>query len=213
MPVTWKPVLRKVCGIARPSDAEQAVRAGANAVGMIFYPPSPRAVTAAKAAQILAVVPAAVRRVGVFVDEPPEAIAAAVRQAGLSVVQLHGAENPDRCAAVRRALGPGVEVWKALRVGDGFDAAGLDGFAVDAFLLDTARGAAYGGTGETFPWSAAVEAKRYGKIVLAGGLHGGNVAEAVRLMRPWGVDASSLLERRPGVKDPAKVARFLDAAQ
>lgn len=205
--------MRKVCGIARPSDAEQAVRAGANAVGMIFFPPSPRAVTAATATEIVAVVPASIRRVGVFVDEPPEAIAATVQQAGLSVVQLHGREDPDRCAAVRRTLGRGVEIWKALRIGDGFDAAGLGRFAVDAFLLDTARVGVYGGTGETFPWQAAVEAKRYGKIVLAGGLHGGNVAEAVRVVRPWGVDASSLLERRPGVKDPAKVARFLDAVQ
>ena len=205
--------MRKVCGIARPSDAEQAVRAGANAVGMIFYPPSPRAVTVAEATQIIALVPAAVRRVGVFVDEPPEAIAAAARQARLSVVQLHGTEDPARCGAVRRAVGPRVEVWKALRIGDGFDAANLDGFTVDAFLLDTARVGAYGGTGETFPWPAAVEAKRYGKIILAGGLHGGNVAQAVRIVRPWGVDASSLLERSPGVKDPAKVAQFLDAVQ
>lgn len=213
MPAVWKPELRKVCGITCPEDARHAVQAGANAVGMVFYPPSPRAVSPTRAAQVAAAVPDTVRRVGVFVDEAPASIAATVRQARLSVVQLHGRETPERCGAVRRELGPDVAIWKAVRIGPRFDAAELEAFSVDALLLDTDRAGLYGGTGETFPWEAALAAKRYGPVVLSGGLHGGNAAEAVRTVRPWGVDASSRLEREPGLKDPAKVTRFLSAVR
>lgn len=213
MPAVWKPELRKVCGITSPGDARHAVQAGANAVGMVFYPPSPRAVSPPWAAQVAAAVPDTVQRVGVFVDEAPASIAVAVRQARLSVVQLHGTETPEHCGAVRRQLDQDVAIWKAVRVGPQFDAAELEAFSVDALLLDTAREGVYGGTGETFPWEAALAAKRYGRIVLSGGLHGGNAAEAVRIVRPWGVDASSRLEREPGLKDPTKVMRFLSAVQ
>lgn len=213
MPAAYKPALRKVCGVTRPADAEHAILAGANAVGMVFFAQSPRSVSRAAAAQIAGAVPPAVRRVGVFVNAGPEEVAATVREAGLNVAQLHGDESPAECAAVSRALGVGVALWKALRVAADFDAAELEKYAVDAFVLDAAREGAYGGTGETIPWQVAAEAKRYGRIVLAGGLHGGNAAEAVRVARPWGVDASSRLEQRPGVKDPDKVALYLDAVR
>ena len=207
-----QPVVRKVCGITRPADALHAVACGANALGMIFYPGSPRAVSALRAAAIAGGVAGAVRRAGVFVDEDPEIIADTVRAARLNVVQLHGTETPQRCRQVREKLPPGVAVWKAVRVGAGFRASVLADFHVDAFLLDTAKDGSFGGTGETFPWPLALEAKRYGKIVVSGGLDGANVAEAVRKTAPWGVDASSRLESEPGVKDAEKVRAFLAAA-
>lgn len=212
MPDARKLALRKVCGLTRPQDAAHAAGCGANAVGMIFFPASARAVTADRAAAIGDAVPRAVRRVGVFVDERPEAIAAAARRARLDVIQLHGRETPGECDSVRSAVGGGIELWKAVRVGPGFDGAGLGGYRVDAFLLDTARKGSYGGTGEAFPWHLARYAKPYGRVILAGGLDGSNVAEAARVATPWGVDSSSRLEARPGVKDPEKVARFLRAA-
>ncbi len=207
-----QPVVRKVCGLTRPADALHAVSCGANALGMVFYPGSPRAVSAPRAAAITARVPRKVRRVGVFVDEDPETIADTVGAARLNVVQLHGTETPRRCRRVREKLPPGVEVWKAVRVGAGFRASALADFHVDAFLLDTAKDGLFGGAGETFPWPLALEAKRYGKIVVAGGIDGANVAAAVRRIAPWGVDASSRLEKEPGVKDPEKVRAFLQAA-
>jgi len=209
---TVQPKIRKVCGITQPADALHAVRCGANAIGMIFYAGSPRAVRVSHAAMIAAVVPGEVRRVGVFVDEDPETIVNTVRAARLDVVQLHGTEAPDRCAWIRDELPKGVEIWKAVRVGAGFRAADLEAFKVDAFLLDSAKDGTYGGTGETFPWPLALAAKQYGKIVVSGGLDGSNVAEAIREIGPWAVDASSRLEKKPGVKDPDKVRAFLAAA-
>ena len=205
--------MRKVCGITRPADARQAVRAGANAVGMIFYPPSPRSVTDFQAQRVSAAIQEGVRRVGVFVNEGPDVIQSAIDRARLTVIQLHGDESAEDCQAVRRAVGDSVEIWKAVRVGHGFDGTELAGFAVDAFLLDTARAGLYGGTGEAFPWQLAIRAKRFGKIVLSGGLDGDNVAAAVGVVEPWGVDSSSRLEERPGVKDADKVARYLDAVR
>lgn len=211
MGVRWQAELRKVCGVTRAVDAVHAVGAGANAIGMVFYSPSPRSVTVASARQVARYVPDPVRRVGVFVGAQPKFIASAIHRARINVVQLHGDETAEECGTVRREVGDAVEIWKAIRVGPGFDGAGLSEYRVDAFLLDTAKTGAYGGTGEAFPWNLAVLAKPYGRIVLAGGLDGANVAEAVRAVRPWGVDSSSLLEERPGIKDPKKVARYLDA--
>ena len=180
---------------------------------MIFYPPSPRSVTDSQAQRVSSAIQEGVRRVGVFVNEGPDVIQSAIDRARLTVIQLHGDESAEDCQAVRRAVGDSVEIWKAVRVGHGFDGTELAGFAVDAFLLDTARAGLYGGTGEAFPWHLAIRAKRFGKIVLSGGLDGDNVAEAVGVVQPWGVDSSSRLEERPGVKDADKVARYLDAVR
>ncbi len=207
----WTVAVRKVCGVTRPADADFAVRAGANAIGMVFYHGSPRAVSLGQARLVVAHIPDGVRRVAVFVNEQPERIAGTLRYTGADVVQLHGDETPEQCRAVRRAIGAGPELWKATRVGEGFDGASLADFPVDGYLLDTSKRGAYGGTGETFPWHLAINAKRFGRVVLAGGLDGSNVADAVRSVRPWGVDASSLLERRPGVKDARKVSRYLES--
>lgn len=206
----WKVTIRKVCGVTRPADAKHAVRAGANAIGMVFYRRSPRAVSVEQARLVSAQVPDGVRKVAVFVNEQPDRIAGTLRRIGANVVQLHGDETPEQCHAVRRSIGANAELWKATRVGDGFDGTSLAAFPVDAFLLDTSKRGSYGGTGETFPWHLAIQAKPLGRVVLAGGLDGSNVADAVRSVRPWGVDASSLLERRPGVKDARKVSNYLE---
>ena len=208
-----QPELRKVCGVTRPEDAVHAARSGANAIGLIFVPRSLRAVTPEKAREIVAALPEGVLKVGVFVSERPAVVADTVRRAGLDVAQLHGDESPADCDSLRRAFEDRLKIWKAVPIGSGFDDARLGDFEVEAFLLDTAVEGSHGGTGTTFPWHLAVPAKRHGKVVLAGGLHGGNVADAVRAVRPWGVDASSQLEARPGVKDPQKVARYLAAAR
>ena len=207
------PKLRKVCGVTRPSDAVSAACSGANAIGLIFVRSSPRAVTPASASEIVEALPEGVLKVGVFASECPDVVAQIVRQSGLDVAQLHGDESPGDCDAVRKAAGGGLKIWKAVRVGAELDTASLGEFEVDAFLLDTAKDGSLGGTGTCFPWHLAVPAKRYGKVVLAGGLDGDNVADAVRVVQPWGVDASSRLESRPGVKDPRKVESFLAAAQ
>ena len=198
----------KVCGITSPADALIAANAGATAIGMIFFPPSPRSVRVSEAAAISAVVPAGVVKVGVFVNETAERILSIVEAARLDVVQLHGDEAPEFC----EQLG-GLRLWKALNVGEDFDPEALTTYPCEAFLLDAPAGESYGGAGRTFPWTSAEAAKRYGKIIVAGGLAGDNVGDAIAQVDPWGVDASSRLESRPGVKDPMKVVEYVQAAK
>lgn len=200
------PRVIKVCGITRPADAQAAVRAGATAIGMIFYPESPRAVRVAQAAMIASVVPASVMKVGVFVNESPNRIRTLVHAARLDVIQLHGDEGPDVLAQLSD-----FRLWKAVRVDGKFHPDSLARLDVEAFVLD-APGDGYGGTGKTFPWSKAVEAKRHGHVIVSGGLADDNVSEVIREVDPWGVDASSRLESRPGEKDPAAVQAYVSAA-
>lgn len=183
----------KVCGITNQADADAA--AGAGAIGFNFYGPSPRFLTPAKAAQIATA--AGVLRVGVFVNEPRAAEMA--REARLDVVQLHGdeGEGPD-----------GFRLWKAYRMTNEFSIEKL-AFQAEAFLLD-APSELYGGSGQPFDWQRAKGTER--KILLAGGLGPENVQEAIRVARPWGVDACSRLELRPGIKDHERVARFIELA-
>ncbi|MFO0368303.1 MAG: phosphoribosylanthranilate isomerase [Acidobacteriota bacterium] len=192
----------KVCGITNQADADAA--AGAGALGFNFYRPSPRYVDPESAAAI--VTPAGVLRVGVFVNEP-RAVEIA-RQARLDVIQLHGDEQ---------AAPAGFPVWKAFRVTSDFSMDRLT-FPAEAFLLD-APGELYGGSGHTFDWTRAKGAADWSrakgaerKILLAGGLGPDNVQQAIATARPWGVDACSRLELRPGIKDHAKVARFIELA-
>jgi phosphoribosylanthranilate isomerase len=192
----------KVCGITNQADADAA--AGVGALGFNFYRPSPRYVDPESAAAI--VTPAGVLRVGVFVNEP-RAVEIA-RQARLDVIQLHGDEQ---------AAPAGFPVWKAFRVTSDFSMDRLT-FPAEAFLLD-APGELYGGSGHTFDWTRAKGAADWSrakgaerKILLAGGLGPDNVQQAIATARPWGVDACSRLELRPGIKDHAKVARFIELA-
>ena len=194
--------LVKVCGITNAEDARAAVEAGAGALGFNFYPKSPRYVTAARAAEIGAAVPASVLKVGVFVNEAPARVAEIVREAGLDVAQLHGDEGVADVPA-------GVRVWKAYRVNEAFRLEQLEPFPAEAFLLDTPT-ELYGGSGHPFDWTRASGAA--GRILLAGGLDESNVREAIATARPWGVDACSRLESAPGKKDHGRMARFIAAA-
>ena len=197
----------KVCGITSPADALMAAKAGATAIGMIFFPRSPRFVRVNEAALISAVVPAGVLKVGVFVNDTAERIRSVVATAKLDVVQLHGDETPELCEELHD-----LRTWKALSVGEDFDPEVLRTYLCEAFLLDAPAGESYGGAGRTFPWASAEAAAFYGKVIIAGGLAADNVGEGIAQVDPWGVDASSRLESRPRVKDPVKVTEFVRAA-
>ncbi len=190
----------KICGITNREDLRAAVGAGATAVGFNFFPRSPRYVTPEQAAALAREVPAGILKVGVFVNESAERIAAVAAKVGLEVAQLHG-----DCGAPT-----GLRIWRAAAVGPDFDPTSLPAAGAEALLLDAPAGSLYGGTGRTFDWSRA-EGLPF-RIVLAGGLGPDNVAEAVRRLRPWGVDACSRLESAPGRKDPEKVRAFVQAA-
>ena len=192
----------KVCGITSREDALAAIEAGATALGFNFYAPSPRYLTPEAAGIIVAALPANILKVGVFVNEAPAEIERIMRIAGLDVAQLHGNE---RLADVP----PGIRIWKAFRVTPSFSLDQLHDFTAEAFLLDTPS-ALYGGSGETFDWRLAAGARE--RVLLAGGLDESNVADAVRIARPWGVDACSRLEASPGRKDHGRMARFIAAA-
>jgi len=201
----------KVCGLCSMADARVAVRAGADATGVVLAA-SPRRVTPAEAAVVLGLVPASVMRVGVFVDPTLREVEEAVRVAGLTTVQLHGEEPPTFCHAVR--LATGVTVVKAFRVGAGFTAADVEPYrdVIGALLLDTYVKDAAGGTGQTFRWDPALMPADL-PVWLAGGLTPANVGDAIRAMRPYGVDVSSGVEARVRVKDPRQVAAFLAAVR
>ena len=203
------PEVIKVCGITSVADAVFAAQHGATALGFVFYQGSPRYVRVDQAAIISAVVPQDVLRVGLFVNEGRGQVENTARAARLDVVQLHGDETPAYCDALE-----GFRIWKAFHVREYFQPPVLDEYDCEAYLLDAAStDGTFGGTGRTFPWPLARDAKRHGKIIVAGGLDGDNVAEAIRQVNPWGVDASSKLERKPGVKDSEKVRSYLEAAK
>jgi phosphoribosylanthranilate isomerase len=186
-------MILKVCGITCQEDADAAVEYGANAIGFNFYPKSPRYIDPELAARIET--PAGVLRVGVFVGKTGQI-------ARLDVVQIHG--NTETAAE-----SPGnLPVWLAVQVKETLE---LPDVPADAFLLDGPAGELYGGSGKTFDWSLVRNAGR--RIIVAGGLDGSNVARAVEIARPWGVDACSRIERAPGKKDHQKMKEYLSAAR
>ncbi|MBA4374450.1 MAG: phosphoribosylanthranilate isomerase [Thermodesulfovibrio sp.] len=201
----------KICGITNYDDAAAAVDAGADALGFVFFRESPRYVSAEDAGRIIRRLPPFVATVGVFVNEAASAIEETASIAGLTVVQLHGEESPDICQSLsvsRRAV-------KAFRVRslDSLDEFGQYKDHVSAFLLDTYSSGAYGGTGQVFNWDIALEAKQYGRIILAGGLTPENVGEAVRHVRPYAVDVSSGVEAGRGKKDHLRMKQFIEQAR
>jgi phosphoribosylanthranilate isomerase len=196
----------KVCGITRLTDALHAVNHGATAVGLVFWPRSPRFVTPEAAADIVAALPSTVMAVGVFVNEPVDAINAVAAQVRLTAVQLHGDEPPAYAAALPWPVLRAVTVQSAR--------AACEAWTPDTTLLvDAADPERRGGTGVTVDWPQAAMLARERRIVLAGGLTPANVAEAIEAVRPYGVDVSSGVEEAPGVKDLDKVARFLEQAR
>ena len=203
----------KICGLTNLQDALIAVEAGADLLGFIFYPPSPRAVAPERARVIAKAVRSAgspVRLVGVFVDESLEDVRRTVRGCGLDYAQLHGAESSHTVAAL---MEDGIAVIKAFRVRDGVSPDEMAGYRATACLLDTYVPGQPGGTGRTFDWHLAVRAARQLPVLLAGGLAPDNVARAVRTVRPWGMDVASGVEAAPGRKDPDQVRNFVDAVR
>jgi phosphoribosylanthranilate isomerase len=200
----------KICGITCTDDGLAAAEAGADAVGLVFWPGSPRCVDAERARLIGDALPPSIVRVGVFVDTPREEIARTAERACLDLLQLHGDEPPDAFAGLPRPA------WKALRVGPDFAlhaALRYEGRAV-GLLLDAAAAGRPGGTGRPFDWRRVEPLRtRVRFLMLAGGLSPGNVAEAVGLTRPDGVDVSSGVESAPGRKDPERMRAFVQAAR
>ena len=197
----------KICGVSRPEDVTAAVDAGADAVGFVFHPGSPRYLTAEKAGVLAAALPPYVTPVGLFVNAVPATIAAGVAVIPALVLQFHGDETPEECAAAGRPY------LRAARMAPGFD---LLDFArrfdeAQGLLLD-AHVEAYGGSGKVFDWSLVPRAVPH-RLVLSGGLHAGNVGSGIREIRPWAVDVSSGVESARGVKDAAAIHAFCDAVR
>lgn len=197
----------KICGITSLADALWAVEAGADALGLIFVEGTPRYMTPAAAAAIVAGLPPFVCPVGVFWDHPPAHVATIVAECGLGAVQLHGAEPPEVVAATP------VPVLKSIKMRDAGDLAQLDRYKPAAFLLDSPARWSEGEARVPISWTLAREATARGRVILAGGLAPETVSEAVRVARPWGVDVNSGVESTPGRKDPAKVERFIREAR
>jgi phosphoribosylanthranilate isomerase len=201
------PTRIKICGVTRIEDAQRAVDLGAAALGFNFYPPSPRYIEPEPARAIIRRLPPFVTAVGVFADETdPGHVISLARESGATAVQVHGPRFP----ALHELLSVFTLVV-AVAVREGFKPEELRNIKPSAFLLDAFDPDRLGGTGRTFDWSVAREAKRYGPIILAGGLTPENVAQAVREVRPFAVDVASGVESAPGIKDPAKLRAFFAA--
>lgn len=202
----------KICGVTNWADARLAVDLGADALGFNFHAPSPRAVTPAQAWEIVRRLPPMVTAVGVFVNWPARTVAALARALRLGAVQLHGDEPPRDVRELSGAFG----VIKAFPMPPGFRLASLAPYsAASALLLDGFKGGLHGGTGRPADWDLARRARRYGRVILAGGIRPDNVAEAIARVRPYAVDVASGVESRPGKKDAGKMRelmREVDAA-
>lgn len=198
----------KICGITNLDDAMAAVDFGADALGFVFFEKSPRYITHAEAGAIIKKLPPFITTVGVFVNERPEHIESIISLIGIDVVQLHGDEPPEMCNISKHII-------KAIRVRSLGSLAPLKEYKdkVSAFLLDTFVPDTLGGTGQKFNWDIAIYAKQLGKIILAGGLTPDNVVEAVRRVRPYGVDVSSGIESEMRKKDRKKMKLFIERAK
>jgi phosphoribosylanthranilate isomerase len=196
----------KICGITNYEDAALALDNGADALGFIFYPPSPRCIVPAAARAIVRRLPPFTVTVGLFVNvSRPDLVAHTARLAGVEVLQLQGDESPEYCRE--------LFAWpliKALHIGTEPVTENLDAYPVQAFLLDVKDDALFGGTGRTFDWSLARGLDRKRPVILAGGLRADNVRAAIRAVEPYGIDVCSGVEREPGKKDPVKLAEFMN---
>lgn len=199
----------KICGLTRLEDAMQAVESGADYLGFIFSE-SPRKITMGKAYSIIRDLPRRIERVGVFVNAHELFIRQVINQTGLSMIQLHGDETPEFC---RRFDLPVIKVF---RVKDYRVLNTISKYKTEYILLESYVAGKYGGTGKTVDWSMAagiVSALPEKKIFLAGGLNPENGSAAARSVRPFALDASSGLEKSPGIKDPEKIIQFIKAVK
>lgn len=208
----------KICGVRSREDATAAVEAGADVIGLNFYQQSPRFISQ-EAAQNVLEGRAGLAAVGVFVNSPPETIESIATALGLRAVQLHGDEPPETIAALQ-----GRFIVLARRLGDrgvsgiaeDLEACRAAGRLPDAVLVDATTPGRYGGTGKTVSWTGLADYRKWlgdVPLILAGGLTPENVAEAIRVVRPFGVDVASGVESSPGVKDHNKIRRFVEAAR
>ena len=202
----------KVCGITNREDATIAVEAGADALGFIFYSPSPRSICEAEAASISAALPAETWRIGVFVDTPAVEMQRIIDRVGLDFVQLSGDESPEVCTVLER------HAIKALRFDDDVTPAAAAAAAAAAayypdcsLLIDAGDSAEYGGSGRRSNWAAAAALAKAQRIILAGGLTPANVVSAIEEVKPWAVDVASGVESSPGRKDAGKLRAFAAA--
>jgi phosphoribosylanthranilate isomerase len=198
----------KVCGITRPEDARLAAKLGADALGMVFYAGSKRAVSLEQAEHIRTIVPAFVSVVGLFVNPTKKEVESVLAGVHLDCLQFHGDESPEFCASFS------VPYMKAIRVAPGLDVPALirNYSSACAILLDAWDPVQAGGTGKQFDWSLAEQCVQQSDlpIVLAGGLEAANAAQAISQVRPWALDVSSGVESEPGVKDPQRLTAFFD---
>jgi len=194
----------KICGITRVQDARAAAELGADAIGLVFYEPSPRCVTVEQACAIIAALPPFVTVVGLFVDPTRDRVASVLRQCTLNVLQFHGDETPDFCSAF------GLPYIKAARVRPNADLVqSLSPYTgAQGWLLDAYHDRLYGGTGVPFDWKLIPRGLAR-PVILSGGLTQENVGAAVRQVRPWAVDVSSGVEAEKGIKNAAKIAAFI----
>jgi phosphoribosylanthranilate isomerase len=199
----------KVCGITNIDDARAAADLGAWALGLIFWPQSPRACEIDAAEQIGAELRRRTELVGVFVNAHLDELPPLAERAGLSILQLHGEEGPAYCAEAARRTG--CKVMKAVRVKDASSVADLQRFHTDFHMLDAFVAGARGGTGETFNWELVARHRGDVPVVLSGGLDPDNVGQAVETTRPFAVDSASGTEAEPGRKDPARLKAFFGA--
>jgi len=197
----------KVCGITNLDDALQAVDAGADALGFVFYDLSPRCISFETAERIIRKLPPYMSTSGVFVNNPASFIDTAVERCGINVVQLHGDETPTFCAGIRHT------VVKAFRIRNVASIETIRNYSVAGYLLDAYVPGIYGGTGLTFNWETARVAKQFGPVILAGGLRVENVRKAVETVEPYALDVSSGVEEAPGKKDHVKVSEFIRLAK
>jgi phosphoribosylanthranilate isomerase len=197
----------KICGITNAADALAAIDAGANLLGFNFCAKSPRRISEADAAKIRSQLPKKIKAVGIFVNTSPAEVAAVCKSLKLHAAQLHGDETPEDVAELASSL----PVFKAFRVEPDFPLATLDEYPeAYAFLFDAAHTGQYGGTGHTTDWDVARRATVGRRIILAGGLKVENVAAAVRIVRPYGIDVASGVESRPGKKDHGLLREFVE---
>ncbi|MFL6709306.1 MAG: phosphoribosylanthranilate isomerase [Massilia sp.] len=208
----------KICGITRLEDVAAATRAGADALGFVFYPPSPRAVTGQQAGALMAAMPPFVTPVALFVNPTPEEVAAVAEQAPFALLQLHGDETPEQCAAIAdRVKRPFLKVFRVKPATSAdelleyehryrFASPWYQGLLLDTFVD------AYGGAGKVFDWSL-IPKELAPRVVLSGGLSVLNATDAVDRVRPWAVDISSGVEQAKGIKDALKIAAFVRAVR
>ena len=205
----------KFCGITRLDDAELAVSAGAWAIGLIFWPRSPRRCELDAAGEIAGAVKRRAEVAGVFVNAALDHVAAMAEAVGLTMLQLHGDEGPAYCSEAARRTG--CKVIKAVRVRSGADVRGLAAFHTDYHLLDSYVAGVPGGSGETFSWEIArgnwIPTRPRVPVILSGGLNPDNVADAITAVHPYAVDVASGVELSPGRKDPAQMMAFAEAVR